>query len=368
EPVFVEQYLKHIDTLNWLGAEDDGTLMGRTYLTASESSPTGGVIYNPNDYSINVSVYNSNRGYTTTGNFNDSIITWTAAATCNIPANSYGRCSYNGNKVIVKLNSTDRFQFIGGDLTAQNLYSLNHFYTRIPPVNKMDTNFSTRFAIAQGRVGHYSGGGNRGGAAYIWQLQGCEDNLINFDPGATITYAETAGTIPATFQGRNTTLNFTNYGSITQTSITACNGSFSLYNVMFLSPLNGADYNCGSMLSTCNPLVAYCSVSCTCAENGIGLFGPITLMAGEPWALDLKNGRIAMTWDWGMSSLYSMNIRYGDNGTSGIIRLGGTEGLYGSGDDSNIKFNSTSPVKFYRIGLAECSNSPIESESPYIVI
>ncbi|PKP58779.1 MAG: hypothetical protein CVT88_06715, partial [Candidatus Altiarchaeales archaeon HGW-Altiarchaeales-1] len=33
EPVFVEQYLKHIDTLNWLGAEDDGTLMGRTYLT-----------------------------------------------------------------------------------------------------------------------------------------------------------------------------------------------------------------------------------------------------------------------------------------------------------------------------------------------
>ncbi|MDI6730141.1 MAG: hypothetical protein QMD06_01190, partial [Candidatus Altarchaeum sp.] len=396
--VHVVQYLSHLDTSNWIGTADDnttnkGTLFGQRFFIPSGDStnPLSVQVFNPNDQATNISMYVLQNGSTNISSlalntvYNNTVGTLRicsygiscASNVCNIPARSFGSCGYyiSSATTFFMMNSSKPLAVIAGGSSyyrgnsdppaGHPIDQLHHLYSRVGPIAYNDTLFETPFGISNaGADGHNQ---RHGGAAWAFYQTYCNvnpDGSLNNYP--TNIYFNTTGTVcfnsqgtadvpavnvtyPLELQGVNTTIYFKN-NNTANTSITVH------WRNLSMCVLGNATNSTGGTNCT-NTNILYTN--------------------NRNFSINFT-GRMNVSWT--TNDLYCINQI--TLGKKGIFHLSGTDGGYATQSDGSqstetqgtltgnhiLRLNSDRPFQLYRIGLAACSNSPVEAQSPYMVL
>jgi len=400
--VHVVQHIDHIDTMNWLGAYDTGTLIGSYYIFGIQYEP-GVDVFNPSgENNVTCDLYCNT---STKVNVSDHDFTVGPGSTFKyraiIPPNSFrflynNTVSYNPG-VHCKLNCTGHVSAVAGGLADEHNFDSpgagtsatdkNHLYSRAPPLDYVDMNFELPFYMRYNWRDTGTHSGEVGGASWVWYQTACEaPTAVNFNHSSTVCFNRDdvgvrniiGGTnaYPLGFQVVNSTILFFNAQAVASQMQVNCgtgnvtdngDGTYSLTNCQSMYVNDGSNTYNGTINTT--------NMNMTGSVSG----GNILNLTANDDTQDYTfgfflNGRVQLRWTNAGGSAVSCLHAFIMH-ESGVIHMSGTDGVQANGAGNNptwarptiLRFNATQGVQTYRIASAPCSNSPIESNSPYIV-
>ncbi|MDI6729947.1 MAG: hypothetical protein QMD06_00160 [Candidatus Altarchaeum sp.] len=426
DDVFVMQYNRHIDTLQWLSALDNGVLSGQVILSAG-SQEHGGILFNTENYSVNVNIYRvhnyagSDSNTYIANSVNNGFVTANPISPDNlfhignftIPAHSSkmytssnpeGTTSADnvGQIILIMVNGSGLIEGMGG--IGRNTNPLphgwqalthlskpwDHVYTRVPPKIRNDTITRNEFGFSNtdrytGSEGKYINTRDTAVSWDIYQLA-CiplevNSTKINVNHSETVCFNNTvtSASYPLNLQGYNSTVLFYN---VTQPQIIVmCNGPLASItntsNTIILRNCNNTRTGYNEILH--NGSVTLINMSITANTSTTRTIVPTSSTFGFN-----ITGKVQLYWNTTGKSCFD---RFEMN-ASGLLSLGGTSGVTANGTQTDyghistgttfggpnynsatiLNLYSNAPFKLYRNGVSSCSNSPVEAVSPYIVL